>query len=181
MLFPNFNLVRSCFWTKQIHFSFTSPLISPNVLAFTCLILVFRGLEGAYCSILFFSRLPSCWLIQTPPPQKKKKKKIQEGENAAFWPTCSFIIDFARSIVGGDVALRLQIRPGNAFCSTVRQVRTAKTTSSSRLSVYFQRICSGFLEIDFEIDISDKKSRLFDHSEVIFKCRLHLPTPTPTN
>ena len=45
---------------------------------------------------------------------------------------------------GGGVTLRLWIRPGNAwlFCSPVRQVRTAKTTSSSRLSVYFQRICS---------------------------------------
>ena len=28
-----------------------------------------------------------------PPPQKKK---IQEGENAALWPSCGFIIDFAR-------------------------------------------------------------------------------------
>ena len=27
-----------------------------------------------------------------------------------------------------------------------------------------------FLEIDFEINISDKKSRRFDLSEVIFKC-----------
>ena len=45
---------------------------------------------------------------------------------------------------GAGVALILYIRPGNAwlFCSPVRQVRTAKTTSSSRLSVYFQRICS---------------------------------------
>ena len=29
---------------------------------------------------------------------------------------------------------------------------------------------SSFLEIDFEINISDKKSRRFDLSEVIFKC-----------
>ena len=29
---------------------------------------------------------------------------------------------------------------------------------------------SSFLEIDFEINISDKKSRRFDFSEVIFKC-----------
>ena len=45
---------------------------------------------------------------------------------------------------GGGVTLRLWIRPGNPslFCRPVRQVRTAKTTSSSRLSVYFQRICS---------------------------------------
>ena len=45
---------------------------------------------------------------------------------------------------GGRVTLRLWIRPGNPslFCRPVRQVRTAKTTSSSRLSVYFQRICS---------------------------------------
>ena len=31
-------------------------------------------------------------------------------------------------------------------------------------------LISNFLEIDFEINISDKKSRRFDLSEVIFKC-----------
>ena len=31
-------------------------------------------------------------------------------------------------------------------------------------------LISSFLEIDFEINISDKKSRRFDLSEVIFKC-----------
>ena len=31
-------------------------------------------------------------------------------------------------------------------------------------------LISSFLEIDFEIDISDKKSRRLDLSEVIFKC-----------
>ena len=31
-------------------------------------------------------------------------------------------------------------------------------------------LISNFLEIDFEINISDKKSRRFDPSEVIFKC-----------
>ena len=31
-------------------------------------------------------------------------------------------------------------------------------------------IISSFLEIDFEINISDKKSRRFDLSKVIFKC-----------
>ena len=31
-------------------------------------------------------------------------------------------------------------------------------------------LISSFLEIDFEINISDKKSRHFDLSEVIFKC-----------
>ena len=32
------------------------------------------------------------------------------------------------------------------------------------------KLISSFLEIDFEINISDKKSRRFDLSEVIFKC-----------
>ena len=31
-------------------------------------------------------------------------------------------------------------------------------------------LISNFLEIDFAINISDKKSRRFDLSEVIFKC-----------
>ena len=31
-------------------------------------------------------------------------------------------------------------------------------------------LISSFLEIDFKINISDKKSRRFDLSEVIFKC-----------
>ena len=31
-------------------------------------------------------------------------------------------------------------------------------------------LISSFLEIDFAINISDKKSRRFDLSEVIFKC-----------
>ena len=31
-------------------------------------------------------------------------------------------------------------------------------------------LISSFLEIDFEINISDKRSRRFDLSEVIFKC-----------
>ena len=31
-------------------------------------------------------------------------------------------------------------------------------------------LISNFLEIDFVINISDKKSRRFDLSEVIFKC-----------
>ena len=35
---------------------------------------------------------------------------------------------------------------------------------------YLVHIISSFLEIDFEINISDKKSRRFDLSEVIFKC-----------
>ena len=33
-----------------------------------------------------------------------------------------------------------------------------------------KNLISSFLEIDFEINISDKKSRRFDLSEVIFKC-----------
>ena len=50
-----------------------------------------------------------------PPPPPPPKKIIQEGENAAFWPSCGFIIDFARSMGGGGgVTLRLWIRPGNA-------------------------------------------------------------------
>ena len=39
--------------------------------------------------------------------------------------------------------------------------------------VYYEKIkilISNFLEIDFEINISDKKSRRFNLSEVIFKC-----------
>ena len=51
------------------------------------------------------------------PPPPLPKKIIQEGENAAFWPSCGFIIDFARSMGGGGgagVTLRLWIRPGNA-------------------------------------------------------------------
>ena len=35
---------------------------------------------------------------------------------------------------------------------------------------YSNILISSFLEIDFEINISDKKSRPFDLSEVIFKC-----------
>ena len=34
----------------------------------------------------------------------------------------------------------------------------------------FKPFISSFLEIDFEINISDRKSRRFDLSEVIFKC-----------
>ena len=34
----------------------------------------------------------------------------------------------------------------------------------------FLHFISNFLAIDFEINISDKKSRRFDLSEVIFKC-----------
>ena len=37
-------------------------------------------------------------------------------------------------------------------------------------SVIFKLLISSFLEIDFAINISDKKSRRFDLSEVIFKC-----------
>ena len=75
-------------------------LISPNILAFTYLILVFRGMGGGllFHSILFKVAIMLDYL--DPPPQKKK---IQEGENAAFWPSCSFIIDFARSIAGGGM------------------------------------------------------------------------------
>ena len=47
--------------------------------------------------------------------------------------------------------------------------------NSSMMALYWFLITtlfliSSFLEIDFEINISDKKSRLFDLSEVIFKC-----------
>ena len=42
-----------------------------------------------------------------PPPPPPQKKKIQEGENAAVWPSCGFIIDLARSMGGRSVALRL--------------------------------------------------------------------------
>ena len=44
-----------------------------------------------------------------PPPPPPKKKRIQEGQNVAFWPSCSFIIDFARGMGegGGVVAPRL--------------------------------------------------------------------------
>ena len=34
----------------------------------------------------------------------------------------------------------------------------------------FELLISSFLEIDFEINIGNKKSRRFDLSEVIFKC-----------
>ena len=37
-------------------------------------------------------------------------------------------------------------------------------------SEIFYMLVSSFLEIDFAINISDKKSRRFDLSEVIFKC-----------
>ena len=38
------------------------------------------------------------------------------------------------------------------------------------LLLRFKILISSSLEIDFEINISDKKSRRFDLSEVIFKC-----------
>ena len=41
---------------------------------------------------------------------------------------------------------------------------------SELIYVKFLFLISSFLEIDFEINISDKKSRRFDLSEVIFKC-----------
>ena len=40
----------------------------------------------------------------------------------------------------------------------------------TQISEYREKLISSFLEIDFEINISDKKSRRFDLSEVIFKC-----------
>ena len=39
-----------------------------------------------------------------------------------------------------------------------------------RIDTWKSILISSFLEIDFEINISDKKSRRFDLSEVIFKC-----------
>ena len=42
-----------------------------------------------------------------PPPPPPPKKIIQEGENAAFWPSCGFIIDFARSMGGGGCYLKI--------------------------------------------------------------------------
>ena len=45
--------------------------------------------------------------LDPPPPQKKKN--IQEVENSAFWPSCGFIIDFARSIGGGGGGCCLKI------------------------------------------------------------------------
>ena len=38
----------------------------------------------------------------------------------------------------------------------------------NRINVSMRSLISSFLEIDFEINISDKKSRRFDLSEVIF-------------
>ena len=85
-----------------------SPPYLPQCFGFHMPYPCFQGTGGGllFHSILFKVAIMLVNL-DPPPPQKKKKKKIQEGENAAFWPTCSFIIDFARSIVGGDVALRL--------------------------------------------------------------------------
>ena len=68
-------------------------------------------LQGTGGGLLFHSILFKVAImldnLDPPPPQKK----IQEGENAAFWPSCGFIIDFARKYLGGGggavVALRL--------------------------------------------------------------------------
>ena len=64
--------------------------MSPNILAFTYLILVFRGM-GAGVAIMLDNL--------DPPPPPPRKKRIQEGENDAFWP-CGFISDFATGIGG---------------------------------------------------------------------------------
>ena len=66
--------------------------MSPNILAFTYLILVFRGM-GAGVAIMLDNLDPP------PPPPPPRKKRIQEGENDAFWP-CGFISDFATGIGG---------------------------------------------------------------------------------
>ena len=39
-----------------------------------------------------------------------------------------------------------------------------------RIDTWRSILISSFLEIDFEINISDKKSQRFDLSKVIFKC-----------
>ena len=46
-----------------------------------------------------------------------------------------------------------------------RELKQRRCQKSNRF-----RLISSFLEIDFAINISDKKSRRFDLSEVIFKC-----------
>ena len=51
----------------------------------------------------------------------------------------------------------------------VTSVCSSKSTRSLIICTIYI-IISSFLEIDFAINISDKKSRRFDLSEVIFKC-----------
>ena len=68
----------------------------------------FQGTGGGllFHSILFKVVI----MLDNLDPPTPQKKKIQEGENAAFWPSCGFIIDFARKYWGGGwavVALRL--------------------------------------------------------------------------
>ena len=57
----------------------------------------FQGTGGG---LLFHSVLfkVAIMLDNLEPPPPPKKKKIQEGEHAAFWPSCGFIIDFARGM-----------------------------------------------------------------------------------
>ena len=83
------------------------PPYLPQCFGFHMLYPCFQGTGGGllFHSILFKVAIMLDNLEPPPPP----KKKIQEGENAAFWPSCGFIIDLARSMGGGGrgVALRL--------------------------------------------------------------------------
>ena len=52
----------------------------------------------------------------------------------------------------------------------VQTVNDNNSEAQSKFQKVWNILISSFLEIDFAINISDKKSRRFDLSEVIFKC-----------
>ena len=72
------------------------PLMSPNILAFTYLILVFRGM-GAGVAIMLDN-------LDPPPPQEKKEFK--KGKTTRFGLAASLVISL-RELGGGGVAPRL--------------------------------------------------------------------------
>ena len=71
--------------------------MSPNILAFTYLILVFRGM-GAGVAIMLDNL--------DPPPPPQEKKKFKKGKTTRFGLAASLVISL-RELGGGGVAPRL--------------------------------------------------------------------------
>ena len=103
-----------------------------------------RGGGLLFHSILFKAAIMVVNLAPPPPPPKKR---IQEGENAAFWPSCSFIIDFARGMGwGGGGGLWLQdCRPDpeihDCFAAQCDKWGLPKQLLVVDFLFIFQRIC----------------------------------------
>ena len=67
--------------------------------------------------------------------------------------------------------VRGKVQEWEGFAIIVKSTCNQRMAYFNILFNYLNKILiSSFLEIDFEINISDKKSRRFDLAEVIFKC-----------